>query len=474
MRKCKVVSLIFLMGVVFSLTGCQGNNKENSVVQTFSEWTDNELFQEIPALITENTRVGELRDVGGEHYTFDIDGTELSDYWEYLDILEEAGFIKYADNGSTGLDDSVYTTTFTKEDLSLTVTHLDHVAKTYIRVGKEQPLSERMIYKESYKTDDKSDANTTMTMLEVYDWGNSFVIQLKNGHFVLNDGGMSQDFIYLIEYMESLVPAGEKPVVEGWFFSHAHDDHTGLFVELENVDYAKRLSVEGFYFSETNLLVSELTEATLDVEALKMACGVFKTSEGESTPMYRMATGERYYFSDITVDVLFTQEQFPLEDTYNPDLNDASTWLLYTIEGQTVLIPGDANVQPARRVLEIYDKEKFTVDILAAFHHGHNIISWFAETFTSKTVLYTLGKTKNERWTTEYAQGNALLQKTVAEYMSYGDGGKIFTFPYTLGTYESLPLQTWAHHPERNLANLNQPDRWSLEYEINELGELGQ
>jgi beta-lactamase superfamily II metal-dependent hydrolase len=462
MKKRKVVPLIFFVSLFWIMAGCAGiESDEDTVVQTFSEWTENEMFQEIPAMMADNVRIGELSDIGGNHYAFDVDGADVSDYWAYLDILEEAGFVKYVDNGEAGLDGSVYSASFTKDKLTLTVTHLENVHKTYISVGQEQPLSERLLYDESYIADNQPDAKTTVTMLETFDWGNSFVIQLKNGHFILNDGGMEQDLVYLIEYMESLVPAGEKPVIEGWFISHAHIDHSGCLMHMTNYDYIDRMSVEGFYFNEPNSEVSDLTNASMDTQSLKMACSLFKTSQGEKTKFYRPSTGQRYYFSDVTVDVLFTQEQFPLEDTVNPDLNDASTWLLYTIDGQTFMLPGDANVQPARRVLEIYGEEFFDFDIATVFHHGHNTTYFLAEKFRCKTVLYTFGKTKNDKWGTEIAEGNALLQSIVDEYLSYGDGTKRLTFPYKVGSYESLPLQQWLHHPARDPALLNQPDRLS-------------
>ena len=72
--------------------------------------------------------------------------------------------------------------------------------------------------KNGYVKDNKEGAKTTFHMLELHDLGNSFLFQLKNGHFIISDGGRKTDLPYLLDYLGSLVPEGEKPVIEGWFY----------------------------------------------------------------------------------------------------------------------------------------------------------------------------------------------------------------------------------------------------------------
>ena len=44
---------------------------------------------------------------------------------------------------------------------------------------------------------------------------------------------------------------------------------------------------------------------------------------------------------------------------------------------------------------------------------------------------------------------NETIQNNAKECVSWGDGTKIFTFPYEIGTYEKLPLREWLYHPGR-------------------------
>lgn len=106
--------------------------------------------------------------------------------------------------------------------------HMVKTNLTYIVAEENVALSERLIYKKEYADNLIPGAQTTLHMVELHQSGNSFVLQLKNGHFILCDGGYTEDLAFLLEYLESLVPEGEKPVIEAWMITHLHVDHAAL------------------------------------------------------------------------------------------------------------------------------------------------------------------------------------------------------------------------------------------------------
>ena len=214
--------------------------EERSKEGTFAKWTEDEYFQDIPYVDKEGIRVGEAGDYGDNNHVISVDGGGLNLYQEYLNMFQEAGFEKYVDNGENGLNNSVYTTTFTSDKYVLTISHVVNIDKTYISVSDVRPLSEHLFYKEEYIADVKQGAQTKLHMMEMYDFGNSFVYQLKNGHFIIEDGGTEKDAPYLLDFLESLTDEGEKPVIEAWFVSHAHSDHVGaLWAIAKNKGYSK-------------------------------------------------------------------------------------------------------------------------------------------------------------------------------------------------------------------------------------------
>ena len=376
--------------------------------------------------------------------------TTKQDYQEYCNAFVEAGYVKGVENPSALYSDAVLTSSYLMDEGYVTVTHITKRGRTYISVKESGELSEHLSYKESYVTGNIEGAKTKLHMPELHTYGNGFIIQLKNGHFILDDGGIPVDNLYLVDLLESLVPEGEIPVVEAWFITHGHGDHIGALGYFQEVpENAKRLYVEGVYFNAPSEAVQSLLSQPHETKYGMAGIQYLRTSKGKVTPLYRPQTGQRYYFNDITVDILHTQEQHLIEN-YDNGFNDSSTWYLYTIEGQTFLEGGDAGDGSVRVVKETYDKKYLDFDVLATFHHGQNVTKEWVEYFNYKTVLYTTFS--NGSQTQNYhEEENVILRERAEEYMCWGDGRKVLTFPYKVGTYECIPPQEWKYHPNRVL-----------------------
>ena len=452
MKKNKVVALFFVVCMAFVLSGCAAIRDfvaEDEVVEirTFADWTDKDEFQTIPAMVVENTKIGSVEECGANIDMIDVSGTTLEDYKAYLELFEQSGFSKHSDNGENGLEGNVYTATFVKDELVVTVTQVIKSQKTYIIVGEEIPLSDRMTYSEDMIADNVSGAKTTLHMLELYDFGSSFLIQLKNGHFIMNDGGMEEDLPVLIDYMESLVPEGEKPIIDAWFISHAHGDHINCFGAFtDNPSYAKRIIVESVYFNEPGNQSNLATKGSSLVMNFMIDYKFLKNSEGLSPALYTPMTGQRYYFSDVTVDVVFSQELLPVANYGGATLNTTSTWLMYTIEGQKLLIPGDGCYANMTAIMHAYEQEYFNVDMFVVAHHGINVYDYFTDYLNYTTAIYPvyrIGSLKSEGDLARETQ-NAHLVSRAKEVVSWGDGTKIFTFPYQVGDVVSLPVIDWS------------------------------
>lgn len=387
---------------------------------------------------------------GAEHYGAGtyvtcVEDTAKVDYEAYLKLVEESGFVKYADNGE-GLDKAVLCSTYKKDHFVLTVSYYSREKKTNISFYQDFPLSEHLIYQDSYVEGNKDGAKTKLHMLELRSMGNSFVFQLKNGHFIISDGGQSPDLVYFLDYLEGLTPEGEKPIVEAWVISHGHGDHCGaLGAFVDTPKYAERLYVEGVYFSEPSQRVLEQCSGygTFMIGKMKMAQKLLKTSQGLLTPMYRPQTGQRYYFNDITMDILVTQEQVPFED-YKRDLNASSTVCLFTVEGQKCFFSGDIHEEGLEFIMANYSREYLNLDLFTLNHHGFNTSVAFADYITVKTLLLTL----QEQLPVRKIRKTKYFISKVQETMNWGDGTKVLTFPYEVGSYETMPCNEWIYHKD--------------------------
>lgn len=406
-------------------------------------------------MVVKKTKIGEATDYGDGTYIIDVNGTTLSDYQEYLSLMEQSGFKKYVDNQ---IAESLYSTIYTKGDLVVTVTHVVKREKTYIAASNKMQLSEHLLYDAESVSKSVDGAKTKLHMMELYDNGSSFIIQLKNGHFLVNDGGNPEDAPYLFDYLESLVKDGEKPIVEAWIFSHGHTDHIGAFNEvLGDTSYSDRIYVQGVYFNKPsdNTITKFESGPASGIRRMETAVKLYKTTDGNAPKMYRLQGGQKYYFDDIVIDVCLTQEQLLYEE-HEADFNDTSTWLMYTIENQKFLLAGDADYGTMRVAMRTYDTDYFDMDIFAVFHHGINVWDAFTDYCTVKTLLYPNYRTGSYYPdSSEHAmkKQNAHLKESAVESLAYGRGTQVLTFPYQIGSAEQLDPIEWIYHPgEREFA----------------------
>lgn len=420
--------------------------------ETFAEYTTESIFESIPALIVEGGKIGAAEELGKGSYTLNVSGTTMDDYKAYLADLEDKGFKKHSDNGEEGMEGYVYTASFTKDDLVLNVYHIAKYEATYINASKGTALSDHLVYQDSYMEGAAPDAKTKLHMIELNDNGNSFVIQLKNGHFIVEDGGIESDAPYLLDYLEELTPGDEKPVIEAWFMTHAHGDHYGAIKKImSDVSYTNRIYVEGVYFVDPSNKVLETQMANesagTSIWFVMNASNTFKRQDGSKSVLYRPSLGQRYYFADMTIDITLTVDQFVNDSWQAADFNDTSTWLMHNIEGQKFLHAGDAAETGAKYAMDFYDKKYFDLDIFAVLHHGINVYNYFTDYCKVKTLLYTsrnVGSLYTATWAARKEE-NAYLQAAVEESLSHGNGTVVLTFPYKVGTSETMKPCDWRY-----------------------------
>ena len=402
-------------------------------------WTAEELFETVPECDAK-----QAKDYGAGNYVIERKESK-ADYFAYLKEIKEAGFTKYVDNGE-GLNGTVFNNIYTKDNLVLTITHIETKGITYISACYDLPLSKYLFFDENTVKENKDEAKTELHMTEMWLSGNSFIIKLKNGHFLINDGGTDHELRYLIDYLESMTARNQKPIVDGWFISHAHRDHTGVLRVMVEEDQrlADRIVVNGIYFNEPNDDVLNLDSGTRgDVAMVRQVTEYLKTETGEQTKIYRPQTGQRYYFNDITVDVVLGQEQLPIEQ-YSGDINDSSTWLMFTIEGQKCLIGGDGEIGGMRAIMDIYDREYMKLDMFSVLHHTINTWDEFTDYCTVKTVLGTKrGEPAHNRAANEH------LKEVTKEWLRTDDGTRVLVFPYEVGSSKCLPHFEWIYHKDR-------------------------
>ena len=400
--------------------------------------TPEQVFEIVPAMPGDTVTVP----TGAGTYTVTAVNTDKAYYESFRETLESAGYTLVAAN-TEGFDGSVYSATYIKGASSLCVTHVARTGETYLAAAVDQPVSPRLSFCPEEVAANPANAKTLLCMPELRESGGSFVIREKNGHFIVQDGGIGTETRYLLDYLCDL-SGGETPIIDGWLVTHPHRDHTGVLCSFANhPEYAERIRVEGIYFSEPRDALLDLDGVVRgDAALLRYIGSVLRTSAGTPTPTYRPHMGQRYYFGDITVDILMTQEQLPKE-VYVGDVNDSSTWFLFTIDGQKVLLAGDADTGCKKFIMRSYSGEYFDLAGFSTLHHCHNTSNGFTDYM--KHVGTVFGTTKDAL--PPYNQSaNLHLKEAADEWLYFGEGTRELTFPYAPGQSRLLPHNPWIYH----------------------------
>ena len=403
------------------------------------DYTEQELFAQIPDLPNADSPV----DYGDGNYVRTAKNSTKEDYANYRKALEDAGFSLYVAN-EEGFADSVYNALYLKGDVSVSVTHVARIGKTYVSGAKGNDISDKLIYDPQEVASNPTDAKTTLHMVELYFFGNSFVFQLKNGHFIVQDGGTPHETKYFIDYLISL-SCDEKPIIDGWFVTHPHRDHTGVLCNLTEIpEYADKIRVEGIYFNEPSGTTMDFDSASRsDAAFMHRVCTCLKTSKGTDVPLYRPHTGERYYFNDISVDIIMCQEQL-LSEKASGDINDCSTWCLFNVEGQKAMLGGDGDEGGMNFIMDAYPGSFLDCEVFTALHHCHNTTNEFTDYFKKRTILVPCKTPPTMR-----PEENEHLRQSGEEWFLYGEGTRVLTFPYTVGTSKCLPHFEWKYHNDK-------------------------
>ena len=430
-------------------------------IETFSAWTDVEEFQNIPIMEGEDISIGDVADYGDGYYLADINGTTVEDYKSYLEVLIKAGFKKHSENDEDRMEGYGCSAAFTKADLTVVVSHAISEDKTYISASSGTELSEHLIYKEEYMDGVTEGAETKVHMMQIHDNGACFIIQLKNGHFIVHDGGHEIDAPYFLDYLEALTPGDEKPVIEAWFISHAHNDHYGVMKAISSdPKYVKRIFVEGVYFqvpADEIVALSYDTDAQGSVYYSSKSYVMFQAEDGSKTKFYRPHFGQRYYFCDVAIDVCMTPEQYSLDsywiqaDSGYIDMNDTSIWLMHHIEGQRMLVGGDSYHTGIRAMMNMYEREYLDTDVFVILHHGVNVYDYFTNYTTLNTVLYpnfrvgSLWSTNGSRDDLAMVEENENVVQSAKECISCENGSVVLKFPYEVGSAEIMEPCDWRY-----------------------------
>lgn len=287
---------------------------------------------------------------GALQYLYMGEGVNAQTFGTYCETLVSQGYTPLMENK---VEESLFATyTNKKANVSLYVAYnaFLHGADEYdyeprLRVVSA-PLEEYTAPSSDIITADPAynkttDSSITAINLPSSDVGMGYVVMLEDGRFVVFDGGSNNEFneklnathlwntlAGLYQKANGKAPSASDPIkIAAWVITHSHSDHYQVFDQFLT-QYAKGNNVKleyllGNFPSEMATYNAggsspHMTNSARDIASRAPGC-----------KYVRVHTGETYYFANLRIDVLYTQEDGnPLRyDIFN----DTSVSLRFTM-----------------------------------------------------------------------------------------------------------------------------------------------
>ena len=214
--------------------------------------------------------------------------------------------------------------------------------------------------------------------------GMAYIIQLKDGSYIVYDGSYSGQARKLTKYMQDNYTGEGKPTVRAWILTHSHNDHFPTFQTV-----CRRMSgsvnVEYIIYSPLN---SETF--TLDDEQGYYSSDDFREDAAalEGAKVVYAHTGMEFTFCNLTLEVLMTPETLFQNTTELGNFNNTSVVTRLYDENYKALFLGDIAVKGSDRMASLYG-DYLKSDVCQVSHHGvEDVPLSFYETVQASILYY--------------------------------------------------------------------------------------
>ncbi|MBQ9080176.1 MAG: hypothetical protein IJY27_03805 [Clostridia bacterium] len=319
---------------------------------------------------------------GGNATLVLINDTTPEEYSAYLTKLDGDGWEQYTTNT---VSDNQFAT-YNNDKYTINLGYYDYEDSVRIII---EPRALPVGLKEDNVYEKVTTSQITMLGLEYTHAttgerasnGQSMIIRLEDGRFIIMDGGFNDNggsksgdllIAALKEQSKDYLKSGEKITIAAWIITHAHGDHCGMIIE--QYSKFKGMIVEKFLVnfmsdSERNRAINSSTYGKNwnDTEG-SMWTKVITAAKALKADVHYVHVGQIFYEANVRMDILYTIESFAPKICNA--LNTTSLTIKMTFDtGDTFLMTGDNTGNGMEIAAKTFD-DYMQCDMLQVAHHG--------------------------------------------------------------------------------------------------------
>ena len=299
-----------------------------------------------------------ITDAGNRAYLLLRQNAEPSDFDAYAEKLTACGYTLYTENLMPGVRCATYVGESTI--VNLTYGEYDRSLRAVVDQADETalPATEREAYEPVCKSSITQLAPSKVNMM-------TYIVKQDNGEFFVIDAGGNGAEKHIYESLLRL-NGGKDVVVSSWIFTHFHCDHIGGFIELcDRPEFLEHITVKSVILNFPQQQVLD-TASAFDHKNLSRWSGIMERCGAK---VYLARTGQKYYFGNVTLEMLFTYEDLQPFFVQYDRTNPTSHIFSMTVDGQKFIMTGDACGEATRLVARRYG-DSLRSDFVQFPHHG--------------------------------------------------------------------------------------------------------
>ncbi|MBQ9086948.1 MAG: MBL fold metallo-hydrolase [Clostridia bacterium] len=220
--------------------------------------------------------------------------------------------------------------------------------------------------------------------------GMGLIFTMKDGSFVIVDGGWGYDTKGLYDYLVANNRRDDGILIRAWIITHPHEDHYGNVVKFSN-SYASKVKVEKFVAQFAVGPYAVNGSADDDIAIILPALEKFEGAE-----LLVPQVGQKMYFGELEMEFLYTVEcLYPAANI--GDANNHSLCAKMNFYGKDILMMGDSFQAVCNYLVNTYGSYIQSDYLQVPHHNGNGGNSNFYQTVRPSTILVTTTQSKYDR-----------------------------------------------------------------------------
>ena len=330
---------------------------------------------EVPALVGKDGI--KFNNCSDGYYMAFVPSVSADEFAAYCALLESDGYVKTYENT---IKDNVFFN-YVNSDNGVTVYtyRVGHSSEVRVIAGTNVPAFPEK--KNGPKVCEPLiiQLNSSHDILQLPE-GMSYVVRVEDGSFIVIDGGYRRGCFAKMIY-DALVENAPDPdniVISAWYFTHDHGDHAGAFIDFGEMYWDQPITIER--------LIYNFVDDPEYCENFQQGFNVRTVQERDrfwpkATLHCKLNAGQKYYFGDTCLDILFGIQDFMPRDIPNEadatpknpkkgDGNNLSVVGKFTFgNGKTFFVMGDTTSICCDEMCARYG-DFLKSDYVQMSHHG--------------------------------------------------------------------------------------------------------